>query len=656
MVAAPEIFAAARGINQHVRLDRIGTARQVIIVGGEDCRDALETATERTVVSWTSITDWSPLAGRNVVIWPDADGPSLSTANEIAAILVGLGCTVRVMDVMRDDPPKGWDAADAIRDGWGKGRLDGFMRETVRPWSPSAPLAAAQKPAPSAGLVAQVSPAKPVRVAGADEFKRREQDITSRQLDVVGVLPQPASEVNSGGQLDRMVPAHHVVWGSEVEIAGILARELSGDRGGYVVRAEGGFWAFEGSQWSEIPEQRMRLMVHMFDGARVGDKGTPLKVGRRMIDGVLSELGAKLGKSDFFECATVGINAANGVVVFDEAGTPALRPHSADDRFRFTIPADFKVHDDMEPPDGSYLHHLLSGAFRGDGDAHEKQQLIGEMLGAAALGLATRLPQPKAFVFLGETASNGKSTIARLLSSLLPAGAVSSIPPAAFGDERRIVNLAGKAANVADELSASAIAGEAFKAAVTGDPLEGRDLYRSAVTFRPRALHCFTTNTLPRFNGGLDRGLQRRLVVVRFNRSIPRDEIIPDIADRIRSAELHLLLQFAVAGAQRLIQRKAYTIPASSKEALQSWLMLDPVNEWLAGQTVRTDNEPPDGWLSTGKLYAAFKGWALEEGHSERFLPPVNTFSQRLKASGVQISRRSTGSVAMGIKLAGLAW
>lgn len=149
-------------------LERLGDARQVIVVEGEKCRDKLAAATGRTVVSWAGgtqgvkHTDWTPLAGRNVVIWPDADKPGLGTADEIAAILVGLGCTVRVMDVMRDDPPKGWDAADAIGDGWDKARLDTFMRETVRPWSPPAPLAApAEKPAPVAGSAPAAS-AKPV--------------------------------------------------------------------------------------------------------------------------------------------------------------------------------------------------------------------------------------------------------------------------------------------------------------------------------------------------------------------------------------------------------------------------------------------------------------------------------------------------------------
>jgi len=149
-------------------LDGIGDARQVIVVEGEKCRDALARETGRSVVSWAGgtqgvkHTDWTPLKGRNVVIWPDADAPGLGTANEIAAILVAIGCTVRVMDVMRDDPPKGWDCADAIRDGWDKARLDAFMRETVRAWTPPKPPApAVEKPAPVAGPAPAVQ-AKPV--------------------------------------------------------------------------------------------------------------------------------------------------------------------------------------------------------------------------------------------------------------------------------------------------------------------------------------------------------------------------------------------------------------------------------------------------------------------------------------------------------------
>lgn len=71
-------------------------------------------------------------------------------------------------------PPDGWDAADAVRDGWSKSDLDAFMRATVKPWSPTPPTPA-DKPAPPAGTSVQTSPAQPRDVAKPIEFKRIEQ-------------------------------------------------------------------------------------------------------------------------------------------------------------------------------------------------------------------------------------------------------------------------------------------------------------------------------------------------------------------------------------------------------------------------------------------------------------------------------------------------
>lgn len=65
-------------------------------------------------------TDWSPLRGRRVVVWPDADEPGQSYAREAAseARRAGAG-SVTVMDPfeLREFPPSGWDAADALHEG-----------------------------------------------------------------------------------------------------------------------------------------------------------------------------------------------------------------------------------------------------------------------------------------------------------------------------------------------------------------------------------------------------------------------------------------------------------------------------------------------------------------------------------------------------------
>jgi CHC2 zinc finger len=90
-------------------LDRIGPAGQVVVVEGEKCADALWKFWGKPVVSWPGGTqgakhcDWSPLAGRGVAIWPDADAPGLAVAHEIADRLADLGCAVKVMDILGDN-------------------------------------------------------------------------------------------------------------------------------------------------------------------------------------------------------------------------------------------------------------------------------------------------------------------------------------------------------------------------------------------------------------------------------------------------------------------------------------------------------------------------------------------------------------------------
>lgn len=78
--------------------------RQVVIVEGEKCRDALVEKSARNVLSWpggtegVKHTDWSPLAGRSVVIWPDADKPGVGTMHELAGAIAAINGNVRVLD------------------------------------------------------------------------------------------------------------------------------------------------------------------------------------------------------------------------------------------------------------------------------------------------------------------------------------------------------------------------------------------------------------------------------------------------------------------------------------------------------------------------------------------------------------------------------
>lgn len=126
----------------------------VLVTEGEKCSDAAAEALPDLVsVSWpgggkaVDRSDWSRLAGRKVVLWPDCDAqthkhtqellpedsqPGWATMNRVAAILTTLGC--KVWRVRIPDPGErkgGWDVADAIEEGLTGEALASWVRERL---------------------------------------------------------------------------------------------------------------------------------------------------------------------------------------------------------------------------------------------------------------------------------------------------------------------------------------------------------------------------------------------------------------------------------------------------------------------------------------------------------------------------------------------
>jgi phage/plasmid-associated DNA primase len=170
-----------------------------------------------------------------------------------------------------------------------------------------------------------------------------------------------------------------------------------------------------------------------------------------------------------------------------------------------------------------------------------------------------------------------------------------------------------------------------------------RDVYRSATDFVPVALHVFSTNILPSFSGGVDGGVIRRLLPIEFTHVISENERDPDLPDRILRDEPDLLLDFAVKGACRLLQQRDFTIPPSSRELLNEWMLsADPVRAWVAA---RLEVSKYKSITSVAALYADFVSWAEAQGLKREFLPNVISFGKRLRsaAPGLQYIR-SDGS------------
>lgn len=104
------------------RLPEIVTCQTVVLVEGEKCAQALAdlgidaTTAMQGAHSPVEKTDWSPIQGKHVIIWPDNDRPGLDYAAKVAMHLKAIGCTVSIVSIP-DGKPMKWDAADCIAEG-----------------------------------------------------------------------------------------------------------------------------------------------------------------------------------------------------------------------------------------------------------------------------------------------------------------------------------------------------------------------------------------------------------------------------------------------------------------------------------------------------------------------------------------------------------
>lgn len=102
----------------------IKDAAQVVLVEGEKCAQAL---IDVGVVATTAMhganapiekTDWSPLSGKSVLIWPDRDKPGWDYAAQAAQAILSAGAKSCHVLYPPEEAAEGWDAADAIAEGF----------------------------------------------------------------------------------------------------------------------------------------------------------------------------------------------------------------------------------------------------------------------------------------------------------------------------------------------------------------------------------------------------------------------------------------------------------------------------------------------------------------------------------------------------------
>ena len=414
--------------------------------------------------------------------------------------------------------------------------------------------------------------------------------------------------------------------GTTVESANYLLSKMS-LKGPEPVFSEGSFWQYEQNHWVKIPNHDLRRFVHKLDGIKVKQSKKPLNATSSFIDGVLKEMAAMCANPDFFSNAPCGANLQNGFVRLNDDGALVLEDHSPRHLQRNVIKCNWLP--DITEEFTGYTRVLLDGCF-GESD-RELQNLLLEIIGVTILGVSTRMKAPKGIVFFGATASNGKSTILSLIRLILPHSATCSIPPSDFEREQSLATLVGKTANLTDEISNhKSIASDKMKSLITGDIVAAKVVYQPVFNFKPVATHIFATNELPNFKGGVDAGVERRMLVIPFTKTIPEEKRITDLEELIADKEASLLVSAAISIGGKAYQRGTFNIPASCKGATEQWFKdSDPVREWYAeGEIRRHVNHKPK---LLKELYKNFCD-DIREFEDANYLPGKRRFIAQIKA------------------------
>lgn len=287
---------------------------------------------------------------------------------------------------------------------------------------------------------------------------------------------------------------------------------------------------------------------------------------------------------------------------------------------------------------------FLERSMEGD---MEQVALIQEMLGYFLIPINFA---QKCFIIVG-AAGAGKSVLLNVLSDiLLGRQNVSNVSWQALNERFKTAEVYGKLANIFSDLPTKNIDDNGiFKALVGGDDLTVERKNRDPFSFQSTARLLFSCNSIPQNCGDRSEGFYRRLIILRFNRTVPEDKRDPNLLDKFRQ-EADGIFLFALEGLRRLMENNYhFSVTQTNLDELQRYR--EESDSVLA--FVRDCCELNASYIKGSKdLYNEYASYCQECGMKPYAL---RNFVQQIIASFPQLSRGVDTSGRMriirGIKL-----
>lgn len=497
------------------RLHTLAEAKHILIVEGEKAAEAArQLLTQYIVTTWqggagaVAHVDWSPLKGKPVLLWPDADLEGVKAMQTVARTLHDLGCSVRLL--RPEDAEPGWDLADALAEGWDKARTMEWAKARTEDYKPmpAVPSVPPRKAPPVLSVVEGNTLRKP-------EFRLTSQEITDSDIANAKRL-----HARHGRELKFTTERGWLVWTGkrwEPDEKAVAVQSLA---------KETALALFD--EIKNSPDQAV-----LYKHARSSQSKKAIEA---MIWMSRSEPGIPARITEF-DANPWLFNVSNGTI---DLQTGELREHRPEDLITNISEVQFDPQASCE----LWNDFVMTITDKNEELYSYLRRLIGYLL----VGNTS----DQSLHFLYGSGANGKSVFCEVLARLL--GDYSIIVSPEMLMTRRagsipndVARLRGVRAAFANETAQGSRFDEAkIKDLTGGDSLNARFLHQEYFDFQPTHRIILRGNHKPTING-TDDGIWRRLRLVPFAVQIPAEKRNPRLTEEL-SEELPGILQWALGG------------------------------------------------------------------------------------------------------------
>lgn len=293
--------------------------------------------------------------------------------------------------------------------------------------------------------------------------------------------------------------------------------------------------------------------------------------------------------------------------------TDELEPFAPDKIITNKIPWDYNPHAYSELTDKT-LNKMA---------CHDKsiRMLLEEAIGYC---FYRRNELRKFFILIGDR-QNGKSTYLSMVQSLLGDENISSLDMRELSDRFKTAELAGKLANIGDDIEDEFIMNPAMlKKLSAGNPVNAERKGMDPFDFSNYSKLLFSANNIPRIKDKTGAVLSR-MIIIPFNARFTKDD--PDFDPHIKykliqQEPMEYLIRLGIEALKRILENKAFTKSSAVEEQLEEYEENNHPILLFFKEDPKIENEP------TNEVYKEYHSFCMVNN----FNPMSNIeFSKQVK-------------------------